>query len=79
MGPVGKPTIGIPDRLYNLFDTLRPPDHKGSEWGGGLNTLRATAAPCWEDKEGGEPEVCYAFFYSSLTVWETSVWKREMG
>ena len=20
--PVGKPTIGIPDRLYNLFDTL---------------------------------------------------------
>ena len=43
-----------------------------------LNPLRATAAPRWKEKEGGEPEVCYAFFYSSLTVWEKSVWKREM-
>ena len=42
--------VGIPNRQYYLFNTLRPPDHKGSEWGGGLNTLRAIRRPMFGGK-----------------------------
>ena len=74
MGPVG-----IPNRQYSLFNTLRPPDHKGS-WVGRRIEYAARKPPPHvgrKKKEESQKSVML-FFYSRLTVWETSVWKREM-